>query len=343
MMNSDNSLYCAIRSVFEHYKILMISFSVLLLLTLTWNSVFVSTRSTVSETGAYNHAHKPVASGQGAPEHLDPATDANHSLDPATDTYEHLDPATDTYEHLDPAMILHEVGDIPFQGNLTLSRYAVNADGTWERISQTPMLVHEDYILLVPSHGQSVEVFGNILAEGLLIRQKQEDFVFLTSDAKAIIMNKQELQQMVVMLESLRGRGNNGTVPDPEITLLETNDKKKVEGYDVRKWIAQPAESNQEWHIWLTDDLVIPWGLLSERWLTRQTFLSGLPAEQWLIDEKLPLQIDILVNSQLTEMIKIEKITDQQISASRFQIPEGYQRTTFQQILFERMRNRQAP
>ena len=287
----------------------MVSFFSLFLLTTIWNAPAVSAVTPVSETDIYGAA--------------------------VSETGIHGAAVSETGIHISE--------DIHFQGHLTLARYAVNADGSMERLSSTPMLVHEDYILLVQSQGQSVEVFGNISAEGLLIRQKQEDFVFLTSDEKAIIMNKQELQQMISMLESLRGRGSTSTEQDPEITLLETNDRKKIEGYDVRKWIAQSADSNQEWHIWLTGDLVIPWGLLSERWLTRQTFLSGLPAEQWLVDEKLPLQIDVMVNGQLAEMIKIEDISAQQINASRFQIPDGYQRTTFQQILFERMRNRQAP
>ncbi len=228
----------------------------------------------------------------------------------------------------------------PFEGSITISRYTIRADGSEYWVSSTPLIIHPDYILMVQSEGESVEILGNIRAEGILIRQQREDFVFLTSDRKAVIMNKQELQQMIGMLETMRGRTAEEQPAEPEVTFQQTNERKTIENFRARKWIVKQDNSDSEWHIWVTDELSVSWGVLSERWLTRQLSLSGLPAEQWFIDDKLPVQAEHWIRGELAEVIKMNDITPESIPVSRFQIPGDYQRITFQQMLFDRMRNR---
>ncbi len=228
----------------------------------------------------------------------------------------------------------------PFEGSITLSRYTVRADGSEHWVSSTPLLIHPDYILLIQSEGGSVEILGNIRAEGIIVRQGREDFVFLTSDRKAVIMTRQELQQMIAMLDSMRGRASGEQQEEPDVSFKSTGERKQVEGYQAEKWIASQEGSSSEWHFWVTDQLSIPWGLLSEQWLTKQLSLSGLPAERWFVNEMLPVRAELWANGELAEIIKIKDITPQSIPESRFQIPGDYQRITFQQMLFDRMRNR---
>ncbi len=228
----------------------------------------------------------------------------------------------------------------PFEGRITISRYTIRADGSEYWVSSTPLLIHPDYILMVQSEGESVEILGNIRAEGILIRHRREDFVFFTSDQKAVVMNKQELQQMIGMLETMRGRTAEEQPAEPEVMFQQTDERKTIENYSARKWIVKQGNSDAEWHIWVTDELSVSWGVLSERWLTRQLSLSGLPAEQWFIDDKLPVQAEHWIRGELAEIIKMKDITTESIPVSRFQIPGDYQRITFQQMLFDRMRNR---
>ncbi len=231
-------------------------------------------------------------------------------------------------------------GSNTFEGSLTLTRYTVRADGSEHWVSSTPLLIHPNFILLVQTEGGSVELLGNIRAEGIIVRQAREDFVFLTPDQKAVIMTRQELQQMMAMFDSMRGRSAQEQVSEPDIAFNATGEKKEIEGYGAEKWIARQEGSSSEWHFWVTDELTIPWGLLSEQWLTKQLSLSGLPAERWFVDEKLPVRAELWSNGELAEIIKINDITPHRIPESRFQIPAEYQRITFQQMLFDRMRNR---
>ncbi len=231
-------------------------------------------------------------------------------------------------------------GSNTFEGSLTLSRYTIRADGSEHWVSSTPLLIHPNFILLVQSEGGSVELLGNIRAEGIIVRQVREDFVFLTPDRKAVIMTRQELQQMIAMFDSMRGHSAREQASEPDVMFNATGEKKEIEGYVAEKWIARQEGSSSEWHYWVTDELTIPWGLLSEQWLTKQLSLSGLPAERWFVDEKLPVRAELWSNGELAEIIKIKDITPHRIPESRFQIPAEYQRITFQQMLFDRMRNR---
>lgn len=227
-----------------------------------------------------------------------------------------------------------------FEGKITLARYSVDASGKQEVRSRTPLIVHPDYILLEQSGGSSVDLLGNVKASGIIVRQKQQDFVFLTTDQNAVVMNKQELQQMINMLDAMRGNNQESHSEVNNIQLKSTDEYKELDGYSVQKWKLIPDEGVSEWHIWVTDELVIPWGLLAENWLTRRTLFSGLPVEEWLEEKKLPLQAEFWNGGKLAEVIKIEDITTRSIDDTRFQIPDGYKRITFQQMLFDRMRNR---
>lgn len=227
-----------------------------------------------------------------------------------------------------------------FEGKIGISRYSVSADGEEKKISAIQLLIHSENLLLENEEEGVIDLMGNIRAEKVLVRQNREDFVFFTTSQQAVIMNRQELQQMVNMLENLRGENNNRQVDSPEMETENTGENSTIDGYSATKWIAGVPDRVAEWHVWITDEISIPWGMLSESWLTGQTFLSGLPAEEWLSDDSLPIRAELWNGGQLVEVLKIEDITREIVDESNFTIPDHYQRLNFQQMLFDRMRNR---
>ncbi len=228
----------------------------------------------------------------------------------------------------------------PFEGNIVLSRYTVSTDGTKDLASRTSMTVHPGYMLLQQAEGGAVDLFGDIRAEGVLVRQQREQFVFFTTDKKAVYLNKQELQQMITMLEAMQGGNSSLPSQPPEVTLEQTDERKTIRGYPARKWLVKAEDSLAEWHIWVTGELFIPWGMLAESWLIRQTFFSGLPAKEWVENNRLPIRAELWNAGILAEVVAFEEIAEQSIPVSEFQIPDDYEQINFQQLLFNRMRNR---
>ncbi|MEX0680913.1 MAG: hypothetical protein WD097_05980 [Balneolales bacterium] len=225
-----------------------------------------------------------------------------------------------------------------FEGKITIVRYAVTADGRERQVSQTPLLIHPDYIYLEALDG-TIELMGAVKADGVLVRQRHEDFVILTTERQAVTMNKQELQQMMSMLETMRGQQTNEAINHPAVSIQETDEHQDIEGMQARKSIVKHEDSVTEWHVWVTDNLSVPWGMVSESWLIRYTFFSDLPSD-WLNDNKLPLRAELYHDGKLAEVFRIEDISAESLHESMFMIPEGYQRLNFQQLLFDRMRNR---
>ncbi len=231
-------------------------------------------------------------------------------------------------------------GSNSFEGKINFSRYIVSSNGSEELVSRTPLLIHPDYIMLERSEAGGIDLLGNISAESILIRQISEDFVFFTADQQAVTMNKQELQQMISMLESMRGANIGQSADSPEISMEETSENQIIQGYPSQKWIVKAEDSVAEWHVWVTEELSIDWGMLSESWLTRHTILSGLPSTDWLDENRLPIRAEHWNGGQLAEILNFEDISPQTLDQSLFRIPERYQRVNFQQMLFNRMRNR---
>ncbi len=231
-------------------------------------------------------------------------------------------------------------GSATFEGSMALARYAVSADGLEERISEVHILISSDNISMESVDGGVIDLVGNIRAEKILIRQSRDDLVFFTTDRKAVTMNRQELQQMINMLENMRGSNSNGQNRSGDLNIHETEDTQTIQGYTARKWTVNADNRVAEWHIWVTDDISVPWGMLSQQWLLNHTILGSLPAEKWLNDGKLPIKAEHYNGGRLAEVIRFEDISSGNVPESDFRIPADYQQINFQQMLFDRMRNR---
>ncbi|MDG5766654.1 hypothetical protein QA596_04175 [Balneolales bacterium ANBcel1] len=228
-----------------------------------------------------------------------------------------------------------------FEGSMHLVTYTVNG-GEREEVARVRFTMNPDYLLIERTGGRSLEILGGVRARGILVRQKTDTIVFLTADEKAVTMNKQELRQMITMVESLRGGNAESGNEVPEMVIEDSGETGSVQGYSARKWIASTPGLASRWHIWIADDLSVPWGMLSESWLTRHAFLAGFPAEEWLDEGKLPLRAEHFQgsNPELVEVLEFENIIRQPVREIEFRTPDHYQSITFQQLLFDRMRNR---
>jgi len=226
-----------------------------------------------------------------------------------------------------------------FEGTFHMIRYVGSGDRK-EPVSGMEFLVHPDHISITGVDGSLMDLMGNIRANGIIVNHKSENLVLLTDDQKAVSMDKQELRQMFTMLENLQGNQSGSIGQIPDVRIEKTDHTVSIQGHDARKWEVENPEDASRWNIWITEDFSVPWGMLSENWLTRHTFLSGFLAEEWLHEDSLPLRIEFFSGDRIVEVLEIANISWQSLDHSRFQIPENYQQLSFQEILFNRMRNR---
>lgn len=227
-----------------------------------------------------------------------------------------------------------------FQGSMQLSMYAVSADGEEQLRSRYHILVHPDYLRLAGDREGTFRLMDAVSTDGVIVRQEQEQIVFLTRDQQALVMSHTELRQMLAMMNQLRGAPAQAEEqPAPEIS--KSGEHQIVQGYRSERWEAAVPGHSAQWRIWVTDQVSVPWGILAEPWLMERIFPSDLPVAEWMGQGLMPLKAEMWNGGMLVQTVRFEQITPEVLSATHFEVPEGYTSMTFQQLLFGQMRNRQ--
>ncbi len=229
-----------------------------------------------------------------------------------------------------------------FEGTLELVSYRVTDDGSHQPHSRISFIVHPDFLILPADEG-SIEILpGAIRAESILLRHKREDYVFLMSHEKmAVTMSRQELHQMINMFDQMRGKTRTEQADGPDWSVDRTGRKQIIQGYECEQWVLQSHGDKTEWHLWSTDEFVLNWGILADSRLLQRTYFSGFPLTDWLDRKQTPVRAEKFMDGELMEIHQFEQINSTRIGPDRVAIPANYQIVSFQQMLFDRMRNRQ--
>lgn len=153
-----------------------------------------------------------------------------------------------------------------FQGQITMKIYSEN-NGVEEQ-NTLNMFVTANRIMF-----QGESAFGineGFDAEGLLIRNDKKDFVVLTGEKSALQVTKKEIESLMNLGNAWGGNSNSSssssysTNKKPNYRYTERT--KTVLGYDCTELIIEDEEEEGYISIWLTPDVDINWGMLSEPW-----------------------------------------------------------------------------
>ena len=227
-----------------------------------------------------------------------------------------------------------------FQGSMQLNSYAVSAEGEEQLRSGYHILVHPGYLRLAGDQQGTFRLMGALSTDGVIVRQDQEQVVFLTRDQQALVMSHTELRQMLAMMDQLRGAAAVDT-ERPDAVVSKSGEHQVVQGYRSERWNAAVPGHSAEWRIWVTDELQVTWGMLAENWLLERVFPPDLPVAEWMRQGLVPLKAEMWNEGMLVQTVRFEQINPEPLSAAHFEVPEGYVSMTFQQLLFGQMRNRQ--
>ncbi|MEX0779874.1 MAG: hypothetical protein WD491_01485 [Balneolales bacterium] len=227
-----------------------------------------------------------------------------------------------------------------FEGSLEVNRYSISQDGSEDLKANYNLSLSPERILFSNAEGaKAIDMMGAIEANAILVRNDIEDFVFLGNRSEAVVLQKKELLSMISLMENMKGmnESNSSQGTNSKKRFAETSETQTIDGYSAKKWLMQTAGSNEVFHVWLTDEMNIEWGLLSEPWLTDLTLFSDLPFTEWMSKGQSPILVERFVGDVLTDRIAMENIEQKSIPGNRFDIPEGTEIVTFQQLLLQRM------
>ncbi len=222
-----------------------------------------------------------------------------------------------------------------FTGTFELNRYVVE-DGNENQTGTLKLTVGSERIFLDAVGGvEPIEQFTNTSLNHALIRHDHRDIVLYGDDEKALKINNEEIEALVNMMDNLQQKVEEGQEHHAELEFNQTGEIRDIQGYQTEKWILDGGDG-ETYHVWLSDQLSINWGLLADDFIMKMAGAQNLPVQQWLQDNKTPLLVERYEGDTLAESMKIENISDGSVDQAKLDTPEGKQLVTVQELMMQR-------
>lgn len=156
---------------------------------------------------------------------------------------------------------------------------------------------------LMISSQRDVNVITGLKSDGLLVRNDLQDFVFNTGQNQAIKVTKSDLDGLMNMLDRFSGSsGTGGSSQSPwKERIVETENTRQHLGFDVTEFRLMGEKEGQYASIWLTSDIKVMWGLMTDLWKRagRQFSDSDFPVELIMNSNSFPMLVEVFDNDRM--------------------------------------------
>lgn len=157
----------------------------------------------------------------------------------------------------------------------------------------------------------SMDVMAGLRAKGVLVRHDKQDFVVITDQDEGLQVAKKDLESLVNLMNQMKGREEKvSSKPFPwEDRLVETGEEKEIQGYQASQFILKGETDGEYVSVWLSDDIDVDWGLLSDAWyaIGSKQIDQEVPIEIVMNDQSFPLLVESYENDQL--VFKAESVS----------------------------------
>lgn len=202
-----------------------------------------------------------------------------------------------------------------FEGEISFR--VTNPDQQTEQPVQMDMTFTENRIFV--DSNVSMDVMAGLSANGVLVRHDKEDFVIITNQNEGLQVAKSDLETLIKLINQMQGRQQKmSSKPFPwEDRLVETGEEKEIHGYNTQQFILKGERDEEYVSVWLTDEINVDWGLLSDAWyaIGSKQIDQEVPIEIVMNNQSFPLLIESYRNEQI--IFKAESISVDENSFDR--------------------------
>ncbi|HYW35257.1 MAG TPA: DUF4412 domain-containing protein [Balneolaceae bacterium] len=227
-----------------------------------------------------------------------------------------------------------------FEGKIKFNSYKI-VSGHKKNDDVFTLYVTPERLLLQGNKKYKVE--GTFQTDGILVRNKQKDFIFLTGGNKAMKITESGITAFVNMFGNQAS--NTANKVKSNISYKKTGNKKKINGYSCEEFIiTNKQEPDQRSEVWMTKGLNINWGILADSWNNNMKQFAGngfLSGNLLFQQGYFPIEFKEYKNKKLSEVIDAH-VTSTKIARSKVKIPSGVQVVGLQQYLLQRMQQMQS-
>ena len=165
----------------------------------------------------------------------------------------------------------------------------------------------------------STNVMAGLQAKGVLVRHDLQDFVVITDRQEALKVANSDLENLINLLNRMKGR-EESTVSQPfpwEERLVQTGEEKEILGYNAHQFILKGNKEGEYASVWLTEEIVVDWGLLSDAWyaIGSKQIDQEVPIEIVMNNQSFPLLIEAFEDGRL--VFKAESVSVDENSFDR--------------------------
>lgn len=226
-----------------------------------------------------------------------------------------------------------------FEGQIQIDSYEIESGEKQKDDDSFTMYITKDRILLQGDQGYKVG--GQLETEGILVRHKEKDFVFLTGEKQAMQITKAGITSFMNMFgDDARGEVQNA---ESNLTIKRTGESQQVNGYSSEKFIITNTEKPEERsEVWMTKGVDINWGILAESWDSNMKGFSGgdFPLNLIFDEGYFPVKWEQFKNDTQISGADVE-VTSTDVARSKVELPSDVKIVSLQDYLFQQMRKSQ--
>ncbi|MCR9133304.1 MAG: DUF4412 domain-containing protein [bacterium] len=222
-----------------------------------------------------------------------------------------------------------------FEGQISMTIYnQENGDITEENVVN--LYITQERILIKGEDKINISD-GMMEASGILIRSDMRDFVIMMGEKEALRFTKEELEGMFSMINMMSGGEMDKS--DSDMNYTYTNEVRTIEGLQATELRVYGKEQKNYLSIWLTNDLDIDWGMLSEPWKNVPGSMSGQVNQmtQEFKSRNFPLLIEVTEKGETSTIFEVTKVKKSRIAKDMVEMPAGLQLVSLQEMIMKAM------
>ncbi len=225
-----------------------------------------------------------------------------------------------------------------FEGEIVFRAYEPERAENPQRYVQfiaTPERIHL-------SSQDRYKVFSGMDANGFLVRNDRNDFVFISGEDDALRISKEDVNSLANLIERMQGSAASQQQFDWDGRMQVTGETKTIAGHRTEQIKVYEENSENYVSVWLTDEIKVNWGILENSWhhsLSKVVEID-LPIEVFMNRQSFPLQMEFYRNDALETVVEATQVHRRSIDRKLVEIPEGVKMLGITDLMMKMMMDR---
>lgn len=228
-----------------------------------------------------------------------------------------------------------------FEGDISYKVYYPQQSET--ETLDVDMFITRERVLI--SSSSTMDVMAGLKTTGVLVRNDLQDFVLITEENEGIKVQKNELDNIVNLMNRMQGKDANAQRPvfrwDERVE--ETGNTREINGYETSEFVLKGDNENEYVSVWLTEQIKVNWGLLLDAWYDAGAgqFDQDIPIEIVMNNNSFPLLVEAYKNGSAVMRATATSVETGSIDRSKTELPSGMKLIGLSEIMMNMfMQNR---